>query len=226
MKALLICSVHALFDIAVLEQKACNAALARHMIPAQLSAKDHSHVIEQTTMLQMIDHLPVCEQERASLVETYLEILNEEIWTASVKIYKSVYNALMDPQAHRRPTGFVSEYPMLTTNLARATALPSNATKLGSILAPPDLMSIKPMSDALAACGRTLNVPNDGVEVLVARRCDYAAARSIGMRPRFIDEIQLDTATTDFQERRLRKHAAKIAMQNTAALRSPALLSA
>lgn len=226
MQALLICSVHALFDIAALEQKACNEALARHMIPAQLTAKDHAHVIEQTTMLQMIDHLPIGEQERASLVKTYLEILNDEIWTASVKAYKSVYNALTDPQAHRRPIGFVSEYPMLTTNLARATALLSNATRLGSVIAPSDPMSIKPMTDAIEACGRTLNVPNDVVEVLVARRCDYMAARSIGMHPRFIDEIQPDTAAPEFQERQTRKHAAKIAIQSGAALRSPALLSA
>ena len=202
MKALLVCSVHALFDITTLERRAFNAVLSEQGVPSLLGEGDHLQILETTTMLEMISRTPCDAEEREVLAKSYLEYLNDLFLNAQCEAYKSVFDALLDPSDFARPKGFVSEYPLLTTNLARAAALLSNATKLGSIVAPLDPLAVQPMADGLAACAQSLDVSHDEVEVLVARHADFETARSIGMRPKFIKEVHKNGSRARFQENR------------------------
>lgn len=202
MKALLVCSVHALFDIATLERRAFNAALSEQGMSSLLGEKDHMQILETTSMLEMISRARCHAETREVLASRYLELLNDMFLNARCDAYKSVFDALLDPTDYARPKGFVSEYPLLTTNLARAAALLSNATKLGSIVAPLDPLAVQPMADGLAACAQSLDVSHDEVEVLVARHADFETARSIGMRPKFVKEVHKNGSRARFQEDR------------------------
>ena len=88
MKALIICSLHALCDISRFEQDACNRACAMHGIPAILTPQDHTRALATTTMLDLLSHLPGSEAERKALIDSYLEILNDDIWAASLHATK------------------------------------------------------------------------------------------------------------------------------------------
>ncbi|MEM9432827.1 MAG: hypothetical protein AAGA12_02805 [Pseudomonadota bacterium] len=190
MKPLVICSVHALLDLAPLESAACNAVFESHRIAATWGPSDIASINDAASVLDVLNHLPGSSDLRAKIVRSYLEFLNDQIWASGFGAYQSVSAALADPKGYQRPTGFVSDYPMLTTNLARAAALQTNATKLGTIIAASDPFSAEPVSEALAICAQSLGVSHQDVEVLVARRRDYSAARSLGMRPRFVDELR------------------------------------
>lgn len=200
MKALLVCSVHALFDFTTLERSAFNAALSEQGVSSLLGERDHLQILETTTMLEMINRAHCDTELREVLARRYLELLNDLFLNARCEVYKSVFDALLDPTDYARPKGFVSEYPLLTTNLARAAALLSNATKLGSIVAPLDPFSVQPMADGLAACAQSLSVAHDEVEVLVARHVDFGTARSIGMRPTFVKEVHKEGSGARFRE--------------------------
>lgn len=202
MKVLLVCSVHALFDITTLERRAFNAALSEQGMPSLLCERDHFQVLETTTMLEMINRAHCDAELRQVLATRYLEHLNDLFLNAQCEVYKSVLDALLDPSGYAQPKGFVSEYPLLTTNLARAAALLSNATKLGSIVAPLDPLAVQPMADGLAACAQSLDVSHDEIEVLVARRADFETARSIGMWPKLIKEVRKNGSAARFQENR------------------------
>lgn len=207
MKALLVCSVHALFDIATLERRAFNAALSEQGMSLLLGEKDHMQILETTSMLKMISRARCDAETREVLANRYLELLNDMFLNARCDAYKSVFDALLDPTEYARPKGFVSEYPLLTTNLARAAALLSNATKLGSIVAPLDPLAVQPMADGLAACAQSLDVSHDEVEVLVARHADFETARSIGMRPKFVKEVHKEGSGARFLEKQLHQQS-------------------
>ena len=192
MKALIICSVHALCDFSPFERNACNRACERHGIPAFLTIQDHARLLERTTMLGVLNHLPGAVGHHQALIDSYLDFLNDEIWNASMRAYNSVFAALLDPQGYARPTGFVSDYPMLTTNLLRSSALLTNATKLGTLTALSDPLKVQGIAAGLAACATSLNVAHNDVHVLVANQRDFAAAQSIGMHPRFVKELRSD----------------------------------
>jgi len=196
MKALILCSVHALCDIAELERQAFNRACALQGIPVFLSSKDHAHVLATTTMLDLLGHLPGPTEQRETLVERYLDILNDAIWKASISAYHSVFAELLGPKLHARPTGLVSEYPLLTSNLVRSAALLTNATKLGTLSTPYDPLRVPSVAERLATCATSLNVSHDNVEVLVVHERDFGAARSIGMHPRYVQERQLAGVST------------------------------
>lgn len=200
MKALLICSLHALFDISALERRAFNTALGAQSVTSALGEWDHRQILETTTMLELINRVPGDTKERELLTRRYLEVLNDLVMSAEIEVYRSVFDALLDPRDYARPKGFVSEYPLLTTNLARAAALLSNATKLGRIVAPLNILERRPVEEGLAAFAQSLNVPHDEVEVLVARSADFEAARSIGMRPKFIKEAREKTPSAEFSK--------------------------
>lgn len=207
MKALLVCSVHALFDFTALERRAFNVALSEQGVPSLMGERDHLQILETTTMLEMINRAPCAAELREVLAKRYLERLNDLFLNAWCEAYKSVFDALLDPSDYTRPKGFVSEYPLLTTNLARAAALLSNATKLGSIVAPMDPLAVQPMADGLAACAQSLGVSHDGVEVLVFRHADFETARSIGMRPKFVKEVHKEGSGARFLEKQLHQQS-------------------
>lgn len=192
MKPLIVCSVHALCDIAELERKAFNRACGMHGIPSVLTPQDHAKTLTTTTMLDLIGHLPGSVEQREALVTSYLDALNDGIWAASVSAHQSVFATLLCPKGYARPTGFVSDYPMLTTNLVRSSALLTNATKLGALTALSDPLKVARVEESLLACATSLNVTHAGVEVLVAHERDFAAAHSIGMQPRFVAELRRD----------------------------------
>lgn len=194
MKALIICSVHALCDIAELERQAFNQACALHGIPAILTPKDHAHVLATTTMLDLLSHLPGPTGQRKALVASYLDRLNDTIWSSTSPAHQSVFAKLLCPKAYARPTGFVSEYPLLTTNLVRSSALVTNATKLGTLTALSDPLQVPNVSESLATASASLKVARRDVEVLVAQHRDFDAALSIGMHPRFVEERRPDAA--------------------------------
>ena len=188
MKALIICSVHALCDVSSLEREAFNRAGAEHGIPANLTREDHANLLASGTMLDLLTQLPGTPDQRDALTARYLEILNDDLWTASAPAHDSVYEALLDPNGLATATGFVSDYPLLTTNLVRSAALLTNATKLGHLRALADTASIECATRGLAACAAALGVAHADIEVLVAHQRDFDAARSLGMSPRFVDE--------------------------------------
>ena len=192
MKALIICSLHALCDISRFEQDACNRACAMHGIPAILTPQDHTRALATTTMLDLLSHLPGSTGDRKALIGSYLEILNDDIWGASLHAHKCVFTTLLDPNGYTRKTGIVSDYPMLTTNLVRSSALLNNATKLGTVTVPSDPLALQSITAGLATSATSLGVMHSDVEVLVAHQRDFDAALSIGMQPRFIDEVQPD----------------------------------
>jgi hypothetical protein len=208
MKALIICSLHALCDISRFEQDACNRACAMHGISAILTPQDHSHALANTTMLDLLSHLPGSEADRKALIDSYLEVLNDEVWGASLHVHNSVFTTLLDPKGYARKTGIVSDYPMLTTNLVRSSALFNNATKLGTLTVPSDLLAPQNIQAGLAACATTLGMMYNDVEVLVAHQRDYDAAQSIGMHPRLIEEIRPDV-TAQKRRRKARIYAPK-----------------
>lgn len=190
MKALIICSVHALCKVSAPERKAISHACALHGIPVILTRQGHAHVLAKTTMLGFLSDLPGSTGQRQALIDSYLDILNDEIWNVSVPPNQSTFVRLLDPKGYARPTGFVSDYPMLTTNLLRSSALMTDATKLGKLTALSDPLKVPCIAESLAVCAASLNVIHSDVEVLVAHRRDYTAARSIGMHPRFVEELQ------------------------------------
>lgn len=208
MKALIICSLHALCDISRFEQDACNRACALHGIPAILTPQDHTCALAATTMLDLLSHLPGSKGERNALIDSYLEILNDAIWGASLHAHQSVFATLLDPKEYARKKGIVSDYPMLTTNLVRSSALLNNATKLGTLTVPSDLLAPQNIQAGLAACATSLSVMHNDVEVLVAHQRDYDAAQSIGMHPRLIEEIRPDV-TAQKRRRKARIYAPK-----------------
>lgn len=81
------------------------------------------------------------EGERNALVDSHLEILNDNIWTASLHALHCVFATLLDPKGFARKTGIVSDHPMLTTDLVRSSALLNNATKLETLTVPSDLLA-------------------------------------------------------------------------------------
>ncbi|GIT93258.1 hypothetical protein JANAI62_36980 [Jannaschia pagri] len=190
MKALIICSVHALCDISAFERQAFNDACTRHGIPAVLTTEDHAQSIAAISMLDLINHLPGSPKQRRALRDSYLDLLNEAVWGAPIAVRQSVFEALRNPGGMPRPTGFVSDYPQLTTNLVRAAALRTEATRLGKlspVLAPPASSPVAARLESLAA---SLGMAHSDIHVLVAHRRDYSAARSLGMQPRLIAELR------------------------------------
>ncbi len=121
-KTLLICSVHSLFDIAKLELKACNQAFVRNGMEIKWHEEDFARVAKTAPIPQVLNHMPGDDDFRGKLVKDYLDILNELIWSAAPQRYESLHTALAQARTNQIKRGFVSEYPMLTTNLARATA--------------------------------------------------------------------------------------------------------
>jgi hypothetical protein len=208
MKALIICSLHALCDISKFEQDACNRACAMHGVPAILTPQVHKRALASTTMLDVLNHLAGSQQQNRALIDDYLDILNDEIWSASITAYQSVFAALLDPKGHARPTGFVSDYPMLTTNLVRSSALLTNATKLGTLTTLSDPFNVQRSEAGLASIAASLDVSHQDVEVLVAHQRDFLAAQSIGMHPRFIEEIRPDVKVQE-KRRKAKTYAPK-----------------
>lgn len=192
MKALIICSLHALCDVARFERDACNRACAMHGIPAILTPQDHARALEGATMLDLLSHLPGTEGARKAFVTTYLGILNDDIWGASLQVRERVCTALLDPKKYGRKAGIVSDYPMLTTNLVKSSALLNNANQIGTVTVPTDVLARQNVKAGLLASATSLGVMHKDVEVLVARRRDFDAAQSIGMHPRYIEEFQPD----------------------------------
>lgn len=195
MKALIVCSVHALCDISRLERDACNRACARHGIPAILTAQSHARIIENTTMIDVLNDLPSSREQREGLIASYLDMLNDEIWSTSLRAHQSVLATLRDPKIFVRPTGFVSDYPTLTTNLVRSAALLTNATRLGHLTTLTDPLNKQSVAERLEAAASALNVAHRAVDVLVARQRDFVAAQSLGMHPRFLEELHPRTST-------------------------------
>ena len=191
MKGLIVCSVHALCDISRLEREACNQACVRHGIPAILTDHDHAHLLAGSTMLDFLSGLPGCRRERRVLIESYLVILNDLIWTASLPAHQSVFSALLDPFGYARPRGFLADYPILTTNLVRSSALLTNSTKLGNLTVPSDPMLTECTASGLKASATSLGLAHQDVEVLVAHQRDFDGALSIGMHPRFVKEATI-----------------------------------
>ena len=220
MKPLIVCSVHALCDIAELERKAFNRACGMHGLPAVLTPQDHAKILATTTMLDVLSHLPGSVEQREALVTCYLDALNDAIWIASVSVHQSVFATLLCPKGYARPTGFVSDYPMLTTNLVRASALLTNATKLGALTALSDPLKMARVEESLLACATSLNVPHEDVEVVVAHERDFLAAHAIGMQPRFVAEFGRDTVSNR-SVRQLRTPACDAAIIKTATTQQP-----
>ncbi|WP_299882816.1 hypothetical protein [uncultured Sulfitobacter sp.] len=211
MKPLIVCSVHALCDIAELERKAFNRACGMHGIPAVLTPQDHAKILATKTMLDLLSHLPGSVEQREALVSCFLDMLNDAIWNASVSAHNSVLATLLCPKGYARPTGFVSDYPMLTTNLVRASALLTNATKLGALTALSDPLKVARVEESLLACATSLNFPHQDIEVLIAHERDVRAARSIGMQPRFVAELRRETKSKrSVRQLRTRIHDAAI----------------
>lgn len=189
MKALIISSTHALCDISELERDACNRACALHGIPLNLSTSEHARILATTTMLDLLNQANAAPHRGRSLIDSYLDFLNEGIWGASVRTHDSVFAALLDRNGFTQPKAFVSDYPLLTTNLVRSTALLTNATKLGHLTTQSDLNKLRTTVDGLEAAAASLGVSHRHIEVLVAHRRDYLAAQSIGMSPRLVEEL-------------------------------------
>lgn len=203
MKALIICSVHALCDFAKLERIACNRACAQHGIPAMLTVQDHAQILATTRMLEFLSHLPGSIGQRRALIDSYLDILNDELWSTSMRAHHSVLDALSNPQCYARPTGFLSDYPLLTTNLVRSSALLTKATKLGTLTALSDPCKVPGITASLMASATSLKVAHHEIDVLVAHRRDFVAAQSIGMHPRYVEELRPNMQTR--QKRRMPK---------------------
>lgn len=197
MKALIICSVYALCDISQFERNACNKACAQYGIPGILTMQDHARMNASTTMPNVLNHLPGSFHQRKQLIDSYLGFLNEDVWSNSFRAYKSVVSALMDPAASARQTCFVSDYPLLTTNLIRSAALLTNATKLGHVIAPSDAMDVPSISASLETAAASLKVSPQEIDVLVAHQRDFVAAQSLGMRPHFVAELQPSKQKSD-----------------------------
>lgn len=225
MTPLIVCSVHALCDIAELERKAFNRACGLHGNPAVLTPQDHAKILATTTMLDLLSHLPGSVEQREALITCYLDALNDAIWNASVSAHQSVFATLLCPKGYARPTGFVSDYPMLTTNLVRASALLTNATKLGEITALSDPLKTARVEESMLTCATSLNFPHRDIEVLVAHERDFEAARSIGMQPSLIAELWRETKPKrSVRQLRTRVHGAAII--DTASAQKPFAVSA
>lgn len=192
MKAVIICSVHALCNISQFEREACNRACALHGIPAHLTAKDHARLLSATTMLGFLNHLPGSEEQRQGLIASYLDILNDQVWEAALTPYKSVSSSCFGLKNHTKPKGFVSDYPLLTTNVVRSAALLTNASKLGHLTALSDPLEVKATTAALASCATSIGVAHHEIEVLVAHKRDFVAAKSLGMHPSYIEGLRPD----------------------------------
>jgi len=190
MKALIICSVHALCDISQLEREACNRACEHHGIPAVLTAKDHALLVSTTSMLGFLNHLPCSQKQRQRLIATYLDMLNDDIWGTTLMPYNSVSSAILGPGKMARPKGFVSDYPLLTTKMVRSAALLTNASRLGHLTALSDPLSVKTSTDGLTTCAAKMGVAHHETEVLVAHKRDFIAAQSIGMTSHFIKGLR------------------------------------
>jgi hypothetical protein len=189
MKALIICSVHALCDLSRLERMACNHACEIHGIPGILTDQDHTRLLKETPVLTFLNRLAGTPEQRRELIDSYLEALNDQIWSASLSARQSAFSALLDSSGYARPRGFLSEYPMLTTNLIRSSALLTHATSLGTLTVPADPAELQSTATGLSATAASLDVGHDDVEVLVAHRRDFDAAEALGMHPRFVTEV-------------------------------------
>ncbi|MEL6691886.1 MAG: hypothetical protein AAFQ12_02485 [Pseudomonadota bacterium] len=190
MKALLICSVRSLFPITELEAQACNLAFAK-------SKLDLAWGVMEVAKVQAAGTLPnalVAVGEAVgvgSLLDDYLDALNELIWNATPVLHNATEAALKCALDQRVPRGFVSEYPLLTTNLARSAALRTGATRLGEICVPSTLNVPFDPKAALESIAQSLDLVPSDCTVLVASMRDQDAAASAGMTPRLIQEASL-----------------------------------
>ena len=195
MKALLICSVRSLFPVTVLEAQACNIAFTK-------SGLDVAWGVMEVAKVQAAGTLPnalVALGERvgaASLLEDYLVALNELIWNSNPEMHETAKAALNQALDQRQHRGFVSEYPLLTTNLARSAALRTGATKLGEICVPNTLKVPFDPKEVLMGLAESLNVSPARCTVLVASKRDRDAAVSAGMTPKLVQEACLATPST------------------------------
>lgn len=196
MKAVIICSVHALCSISQLEREAYNRACEIHNLPATLTAQDHARLLSKTTMLGFLNHFPGPKQQRERLITSYLDILNDELWATALPPNKTVTSAILGQKNFSRPKGFVSDYPLLTSNMLRSAALLTNASRLGHLTAVSDPVNIDTTAAGLVACAASMGIAHHDTEVLVAHRRDFIAAQSIGMLPRFIEGLR-PTANTE-----------------------------
>ncbi len=195
MKALIICSVHALCDISQLEREACNRACEHHGVPAFLTFKDHARLVSTTTMLGFLNLLPASKEKRERLIATYLDILNDDLWGTTLTPYKSVSSAILGPDNFAQQKGFVSDYPLLTTNIMRSAALLTNASRLGNLTALSDPLCVGTSATNLAACATKMDVVHHEIDVLVAHKRDFIAAQLIGMTPRYVKGLWSDASS-------------------------------
>lgn len=186
MEAVIMCSVHVLCDISDLERTAFNRACQRHGVPSILNTRDHARLLSTTTMLEFLNRLPCSRTQRGALIASYLEILNDEVWTATLTPYKAASSAVLGGNRFGRQKGFVSDYPLHTTNMVRSATFLTNASRLGQLSAVSDPSQPETTAAGLTTCAASLGVAHHDTEVLVAYRRDFLAAQSIGMSPRFI----------------------------------------
>ncbi len=193
MKALIICSVHALCNVSQLEREAFNRACERHGFPSALTIRDHARLLSTTTMLGFLNHFPCSKEQRERLIASYLDILHDDIWDTTLMPYKAVSSDLLGRNGTARPKGFVSDYPLLTTNMVRSAALLTNASKLGHLTTLSDPLHVETTAAGLAACAAAMEVAHHETEVIVAHRRNFIAAQSIGMSPRFVKGSRQNT---------------------------------
>jgi len=77
----------------------------------------------------------------------------------------------------------------------RSAALQTNASKLGHLTALSDPLDIETTTAGLVACATSIGVAHQEIEVLVAHKRDFIAAKSIGLHPRFIEGLRSDRET-------------------------------
>ena len=141
---------------------------------------------------------------REKLVCDNLDLCDERTWEHPGGASSSVLEALRHAPIQKLKCAFLTENRMLTTNLARATALRTQATKQGEIRAQNEPVAAMAMMDGLSTFTSSLGISHKDCSVLVACRRDYDAALLIGMHQRFVDETSqsVDGSRTVFPVRR------------------------
>ncbi|MCH2076428.1 MAG: hypothetical protein MK180_06010 [Rhodobacteraceae bacterium] len=181
MKALLVCSIHSLFDPSPLEHRANSDDLTDRQLG------DAATQSPRTAGSELFADLALNMAQREVLTRFYLEELNDLLWSFPGSGYASVQLALRQARAQGIKRGFISEYPLLTTNLARSAVLRTEASSLGVIYSP---NAVEPMCKSLRNLAASLRVQRRYCRVLVAHPRDFEAAAALGMHPEFVEETR------------------------------------
>lgn len=112
-----------------------------------------------------------------------MDRLNDAIWDGMPKPHHGARAFLDAAPTSRQGCALISEYPALTTNLARSALFGTMATRLGRVYFDADMQHFSDARRHLRRAASDANCPRADCSVLVSNLAHLDAALDLGMTP-------------------------------------------